>query len=205
MVYHCLDSGNRVNRQELMPNPQTLSALRLAVSYVDGYIKVQSWLYEFIRQTDRLVFDPMLMQQKERNQFNKMDRDWRKNPCLVRYRTDSEDADYFCERGTDAKKRRGCKERGQPLAIEFQMDGGHPSSSVYHCDQIWLKATAALVFHHAANYNPASLAITRVAADGSESGLNIPLMAITGPMTERGKVGESPCGYNQGVTRATWG
>jgi hypothetical protein len=187
-----------------MANTQALSALRLAVIYVDGYIKVQSWLYDFIRQTDRLVFDPTLMKQKERDRFTKMARDWRKNPCLVRYRMDGEDADYFCERGTDAKKRRGSRKRGEPLAIEFQMDGGRPSS-VYHCDQPWLKATAALVFHHGPNYNPANLTITRAAVDGSESELNIPLMAIHGPMTERGRVGESPCGYSQGVTRETWG
>ena len=184
-----------------MPN---LMLVRLAIIYDrdSGYIKWQSWTYsDFLRKTSRLVFDSSKMGSAEQEMFNRERRDWRENPCLVRYRTDGGDPDFFCKRGADGKKDRKYKGRGRPLSIEFQMDSGNPSC--YHCDEAWLKETAILEFQHDQNYDPANLVITRTSSDGAVSQFEIITMATAGPMRTPGKVDDFACGFPQQVTRKT--
>ncbi len=85
----------------MVQNKESLVLLRLAVQYIDNFVKCQSWGEDFISVTDRLVFDPALMQPSERLKFAELRRDWRNNPCLVRYRIDGR-ADFYCERGKDS-------------------------------------------------------------------------------------------------------
>ena len=176
--------------------------LRLAVVYDgdDGYKKWQSWPYnDWIRITSKLVFDPSMMEPEQREIFNKENSDWRENPCLVRYRTDGQAPDFFCKRGANGKKDRKYAGRGRPLSIEFQMDGGNPSH--YHCDEAWLKGTAALEFHHDPNYDPAKLTIVRISPDGASRQFNISATATPGQMKTPGKVDDYACGFPYKITR----
>jgi hypothetical protein len=73
----------------------TLSQVNLAVEYQDNHIKRQAWGNTFIDLTERLVFIAEFVEPAERQRFLKSHRDWRDNPCLVRYRTDGRDPDFF--------------------------------------------------------------------------------------------------------------
>src|SRR5260370_11726086 len=85
----------------MVQNKESLVLLRLAVQYIDNFVKCQSWGEDFISVTDRLVFDPALMQPSKRLKFAELRRDWGNNPCLGRYRIDGRAA-FYCLRGKDS-------------------------------------------------------------------------------------------------------
>jgi hypothetical protein len=188
----------------MVENKQSLTRLRLAVQYPDNFIKCQNWKDHFINVTDRLVFKATQMNPPERRQFIELHQDWRLNPCLVRYRCDGEEPDFFCQRGTDGRKGLNSAARGHPLAIEFHFQDNHAVPKVYHCNTTWMNDTAALIFEHAPDGDPAGLVIRRVTPDSTPSVVDIPHIATPGPMPRRGSIGNFPCGYG-GFTRVTWG
>jgi hypothetical protein len=60
---------------------------------------------EFIARTDRLVFCPDFMDERERAAILRTHRNWRHNPCMARYLLVSGDADLICERVDDRRWR----------------------------------------------------------------------------------------------------
>jgi hypothetical protein len=192
-------------------NKERLFRIRLSVSYYDNYVKSQAWEDEFFRVTDRLVFSaalaldegPNLLLKKGRKRLLKRHHDWRRNPCLVRYRTDAKSADFFCERGKDDEPHRKSKppseseERGHPLGIEFYLKDESLTSKVYHCNADWMDNTAALLFRN--DSSPGNglpgLVIRRITSDGADSIVDIPKAGTPGPLPIPSRTGANPCGY----------
>lgn len=180
----------------------TLSQVNLAVEYDDNYIKRQAWEKPFIDLTERLIFiaEKEFMKPKERQHFLKSRRDWRRNPCLVRYRTDGKSADFFCQRGEGRRKFRKSNARGHPLGIEFQLAyDGH--SSYYYYDTDWIRRTAVLIFQRSnKSSNPAGIVIKRIDCDNKESVVDVLKTGIPGRMPWRNSADDFPCGY-EGVAK----
>jgi hypothetical protein len=172
----------------------TLSQVNLAVEYQDNHIKRQAWVNTFIDLTERLVFIAEFVEPAERQRFLKSHRDWRDNPCLVRYRTDGRDPDFFCQRGADGRKVRKSKERGHPLGIEFQLADGH--SNYYYYDTDWIRKTGALIFQRSSQSpDPAGIVIRRIDCDRHESEVDVQKTGISGRMPWQSPVDDFACGY----------
>src|SRR5260370_21285578 len=109
----------------MVQNKESLVLLRLAVQYIDNFVKCQSWGEDFISVTDRLVFDPALMQPSGRLKFAELRRDWGDNPFLARYRIDGR-ADFFLESGKASYRRRHTPgQHGLPFAIHVDLEYPH--------------------------------------------------------------------------------
>jgi hypothetical protein len=185
---------------------QKLYRMRLSVRYGDGFVKCQSWDTEFIIQTERLVFDSVQMDAKERRRFTELNSDWRLNPCLVRYCTGGDPPEYICQRGTKGRKRPYHAERGQPVGLEFELIDEDEKIDAYYCDTDWLRETSALIFEHdPQSYgDTAGLVIKRITKDGGSSVLDISQAGIHGQMPGQAVPDAFPCGY-PGFARRRWG
>jgi hypothetical protein len=179
--------------------------IRLAVRYIDGFTKCQSWDDDFIQQTQKLIFDPTELNAEERDKFGPH-RDWRDNPCVVRYRADTDAIEFICQRGkTGAKKRRGLTDRGEPIGIEFRILSADGTFGEWTFDKDWLDNTTFIRFVPSRT----EMTIFRRSRDGAEG----PLLTEDGEpgelpfpipgMTRDGLVDECLCGLPPFVRR-TW-
>jgi hypothetical protein len=184
----------------------SLILMRLAVKYAaDEFVKCQEWDAEFIRQTAQLVFSADLMKPEDRKKFLRPDRDWRRNPCLVRYRNDGHPREFICQRGERGPKVRRSEERGEPLGIEFWIADTNSSHRIYHFNTQWLRDTAALTFRRQqATYNNIpDYDIKRIAKDRTEHTLNIQQIGTPNKMPWESVPDFFPCGYPR-LMRRTW-
>ena len=123
-----------------------LDQIRLAVFYpADEFVKCQAWDAKFIRETDRIVFDVRLMAPAEAKRLRSR-HDWRKVPCLARYRVNGLAPQVICERGPDGSRRRTFRTGGRPIGIEFKLVGDGGAESYYHFTEPWLNDTGCLAF-----------------------------------------------------------
>jgi hypothetical protein len=191
---------------------ESLWAIRLAVKYYDNYVKCQTWGRNFIEQTESLVFSTDLMDEPEKKWFLPQ-RDWRDNPCLVRYRVGDQHPEPICQRGKEfGPKVRKSKERGHPLAIEFQLKDNGGTVLTYCCDADWIFSTAELVFQHdlqVGNY-PTEPVIRRTTLDGDKSILDIQKvlmlreLGLSSISTDSdGRPDPIPCGFRS-VNKGHW-
>ncbi len=162
---------------------ERLWRIRLAIGYHDDYVKCQTWNRDFIQQTESLVFSIELMGKAEQEEFIPR-RDWRDNPCLVRYRVGGRPPEPICERGENGPKLRKSQERGRPLGIEFQLRSDDGTIRAYHSDIDWIRNTATLIFQHElqANNHPVEPVITHITLDDVKSILDIEKTLIPGKM-----------------------
>jgi hypothetical protein len=184
---------------------QELYMVRLAVGYDDGFVKCQAWPLDLINQTERLVFSPDQMEPKDRRKFLKANRDWRDNPCLVRYRRNGK-TDFICNRGEDGQKRKNSTARGRALGLEFRLIDENGLSNYYHFDTDWINDTKELTFQRSTvPYGGLTeLKITRIDAANISSTVDIPLESIHGRMAWH-IAGEdaAPCGLPE-FARTVW-
>ena len=177
-----------------------LVRLRFAAVYNDGFIKCQAWDTEFIQETCSLVFSRALMKTAERKEFLPK-RDWRDNPCLVRYRVRGLRPQLICQRGEEGQKSRGSRQRGRALGIEFLVEDNDGKAQAYHCDENWIGNTAALKFQHDLQEQGQLVepVITHITLQDVVSILDIPKTGIRGELPystiSADEPDLSPCGF----------
>lgn len=182
-----------------------LDLITLAVQYPGGYVKCQAWDTDFIFQTDRLVFDPELMDPPEKKRFLKNHKDWRDNPCLVQYKGGG-DPEFLCKRGDDGPRRRGSADRGEPLGIEFRFIDENGDTAAFYCNSDWMAETSVLTFKHSASYygDTTGLVIERTKSDGTTVVLEVPNVCAAGVAPWNRPPDSLPCGY-ESLARRRWG
>ena len=190
---------------------KSLWRIRLAVGYHDDYVKCQTWTTSFVQQTESLVFSTDFMGASEQEKFLPQ-KDWRNNPCLVRYRIGGRPPETICERGETGPKRRKSQERGHPLGIEFQLKDVDEKLYAYHSDTDWIRDTAAFIFQHSfqAGSHPVGPVITHVTLGGVKSILDIENALHSGRMQfssvskdADGRPDPYPCGIPDLTPRVT--
>src|SRR5438067_13918812 len=129
------------------PAGNVLLGLRLTIRYCDQSEKPQSWRAAFIRETSSLVFSESQMAPQELERFRQTRRDWRRNPCLIRYRSVGQAPELICQRGQFRGKRRRewSRLRGVPVALEFQFAYAGDRVDRFRFGSDWLAATGAIV------------------------------------------------------------
>ena len=174
----------------------SLVTMTLVIRYSDQSTKIQKWDPDFLADTDRLVFDPNHMEEPERSRFLKTHRDWRRNPCLARYRANGHAAEFICERGIHdgARNRKWANRRGKPVALELELLLPSGAVAIFGFDEAWLGGTSVLEIRPLVNAAPAGCEVWRV-KDGSATrcidGSSVPSRTAQ----SREDYGAYPCGY----------
>jgi hypothetical protein len=176
-----------------------LSYVILPIRYPDDSVKRQSWPIDFIAKTDRLVFVADLMEQSERRRFLRPHRNWKRNPCMVRYRNDGQGPEFICKRGkTTSRVSSAPRSRGWAVGIQFIFADAGTKDRFYFTED-WIRGTGALKFHSDPRYpHNGGYMITRVASDRSESDLDIPGAGIFGNVPWTAETSRYTCGYKKG-------